>query len=51
MTKTISSGTFHPAFRQLVEGLIAREDLEAQLEEMPPASDVVCVSHPILSTI
>ena len=44
--KTISSGTFHPAFRQLVEGLIAREDLEAQLEEMPPASDVVCVSHP-----
>ncbi|MCQ2546425.1 MAG: radical SAM protein [Clostridia bacterium] len=28
--------TYHPAFRQLVEGEIAREDLEAQLDEMLP---------------
>ena len=29
-----AAGTFHPAFRQLVEGQIARESLEGQLEEL-----------------
>ncbi len=43
---TIDSGTFHPAFRQLVEGLIAREDLEAQLDGLPPDTGVTCLSHP-----
>ena len=43
--KTIDSGTFHPAFRQLVEGLIAREDLEAQLEGLPEGTAVSCASH------
>lgn len=33
---TITSGTFHPAFRQLVEGKIAKEDLELQIEKMYP---------------
>ena len=44
--RPVSAAHGHARLRQLVEGLIAREDLEAQLEEMPPASDVVCVSHP-----
>lgn len=30
----IQGSTYHPAFRQLVEGAIAREQLEAQLEEL-----------------
>ena len=29
----IGAGSYHPAFRQLVEGQLAREDLEAQLKE------------------
>ncbi len=33
----IQGHTFHPAFRQLVEGAIAREDLEAQLLELADA--------------
>lgn len=31
-----AGGTFHPAFRQLVEGRIAREDLESQLLALYP---------------
>ena len=31
-----AGGTFHPAFRQLVEGRIAREDLERQLLTLYP---------------
>ena len=30
-----SGGTFHPAFRQLVEGEIAREELESLLDKLP----------------
>lgn len=33
---SIAPGTFHPAFRQLVEGAIARESLEAQLLPLFP---------------
>lgn len=33
---SIAPGTFHPAFRQLVEGAIARESLEAQLLTLYP---------------
>ena len=32
----IAPGTFHPAFRQLVEGAIARESLEAQILSLYP---------------
>ena len=32
----IAAGTFHPAFRQLVEGAIARESLEAQILSLYP---------------
>ena len=42
----ITSGTFHPAFRQLVEGTIAREDLYSQLKKYPPDTSVLCVSNP-----
>lgn len=46
-----TSGTFHPAFRQLTEGRIAREDLEKQLKTLLPATadegiPFVTVSHP-----
>ena len=34
--QAIAPGTFHPAFRQLVEGAIAREVLEAQLLTLYP---------------
>jgi len=34
----IQGNTFHPAFRQLVEGQIAREQLEAQLTELLKAA-------------
>ncbi|MGN0712955.1 MAG: elongator complex protein 3 [Anaerovoracaceae bacterium] len=33
---SIAPGTFHPAFRQLVEGAIARESLEAQVLALYP---------------
>ena len=33
---SIAPGTFHPAFRQLVEGAIARESLEAQILALYP---------------
>ena len=38
--------TYHPAFRQLVEGEIAREDIEAQLRKLPenPLTAGQCVS-------
>lgn len=41
-----NSGTFHPAFRQLVEGTIAREDLSAQLKLCSPNTSVCCISNP-----
>ena len=44
--KTVASGTFHPAFRQLVEGRIAREDLASQLEGLAPGTQVRCVANP-----
>lgn len=31
-----AAGTFHPAFRQLVEGAIARESLESQVQKLYP---------------
>ena len=31
-----TAGTFHPAFRQLVEGFLAKESLEKQVNEMYP---------------
>lgn len=37
----IRGSTYHPAFRQLVEGAIAREDLEAQLMEMLKTDDQI----------
>ena len=36
-----AANTFHPAFRQLVEGAIAREDLEQQLLQLPEGSHCV----------
>lgn len=36
-TSQVAAGTFHPAFRQLVEGEIARESLEAQIRALFPA--------------
>lgn len=36
-----SQTAFHPAFRQLVEGRIAREQLEKQLLELPGLSDPI----------
>lgn len=42
----VTSGTFHPAFRQLVEGRIAREDLERRLEKFAAGSDVTCSCSP-----
>ena len=35
----IGGSNYHPAFRQLVEGEIAREEIEAQLRLLPDASD------------
>lgn len=37
--------TYHPAFRQLVEGEIAREDLEAQLRHLPAARRIAFCSN------
>jgi len=31
-----TAGTFHPAFRQLVEGFIARESIESQIDDLYP---------------
>ena len=31
-----TAGTFHPAFRQLVEGFLAKESLESQINKMYP---------------
>ena len=45
----VNGGTYHPAFRQLVEGRIARERIDAQLEalfEAQPAMSVEISSHP-----
>lgn len=42
----VTAGTFHPAFRQLVEGTIAREDLYSQLKNYPADASVFCISHP-----
>ena len=44
--KNMQAGTFHPAFRQLVEGKIAQEDLDIQLRGCKPNTSVCCVSHP-----
>lgn len=44
--KNMQAGTFHPAFRQLVEGKIAQEDLDIQLKECEPNTSVCCISHP-----
>lgn len=33
-----AANTFHPAFRQLVEGEIAREQLEQQIKTLPPGT-------------
>ena len=44
--ESVTSGTFHPAFRQLVEGQIAREDLSGQLAFLDRPSSVLFVSHP-----
>lgn len=44
--ENISSATFHPAFRQLVEGTIAREDLSALLDKCSQGGKIWCVSHP-----
>lgn len=45
ITNDVTSGTFHPAFRQLVEGKIAREDLENQLLDLGSANKVSFVSN------
>ena len=34
-----NAGTYHPAFRQLVEGRIAREEIEALIEQSPAGSN------------
>ncbi len=39
--KDNTAGTFHPAFRQLVEGQIAREDLEEQIKKIYKDNNVV----------
>ncbi len=44
--ENLPSGTFHPAFRQLVEGTIAREDLDSMLSKCNPGTHVHCVCHP-----
>lgn len=44
--ENITSGTFHPAFRQLVEGKIAREDLEEQIKTLGSLKSATFVSHP-----
>lgn len=44
--ESVTSGTFHPAFRQLVEGRIAREDLERQIIARPELKSAVFVSNP-----
>ena len=36
-----AANTFHPAFRQLVEGAIARDQLEEQLADLPEGTDHV----------
>lgn len=38
----VTGDTFHPAFRQLVEGLIARERIEAQLDSSDTSVTVLC---------
>lgn len=40
----IGGGTFHPAFRQLVEGQIAREILEEKLNRLSPEKQVTFLS-------
>ena len=39
--------TYHPAFRQLVEGEIAREDIEAQLRSLPEDPHAAGFSVPV----
>lgn len=39
-----TADTFHPAFRQLVEGLIARQDLEKQIDTMLCKDQERCLS-------
>ena len=41
----INGGTYHPAFRQLVESAIARDDVEPQLDKIP-AGKVHVYSNP-----
>lgn len=40
----IEGGTFHPAFRQLVEGEIAKESLEQQIKPLPKSDQINCKS-------
>ena len=41
----IYGDTFHPAFRQLVEGRIAREKIEAGLKQLPPDSAAILTAN------
>lgn len=42
----VKGGTYHPAFRSLVESTIAREEIEKALPSMGKASDVTVYSSP-----
>jgi hypothetical protein len=43
--KSILGGTFHPAFRQLVESAVAREELERQLLEKSQILNLISVDQ------
>ena len=43
----ITGGTYHPAFRQLVESAIARDEIEKQLTDSEGSISVLCNSHDI----
>ncbi len=44
---TVLGDTFHPAFRQLVEGKIAREDICRKLDALPAGSThILCAANP-----